>query len=382
MNYKPNNHYSWQQSRNHRKKKKRRNKRPTFLSAFSAKNLILLVVALGIAGSLALLILLTFLGRTLPDPGTLTTRSVSQSTKIFDRTGENLLYEVHGEENRTLVKLAESFCGNKEDLDIDDNGIPLFALQATIAAEDRAFCTHKGFSVKGIARAVLANLRGSRVGGSTLTQQLVKNAILTTEKKYSRKIKELILSVEIERRYSKDEILQIYFNEIPYGSTNYGIQAAAQNYFGKSVTDITLSEAATLAALPQRPTAFLNNPDLLKTRRDWILSSMVDLEFITEAEAEVAVLEEIDIRPRISNIQAPHFVFYVKQLLEEEYGQRQVEEGGLKVITTLDLDKQIIAEEEVEKGVDERSERYEFSNASLVAIDPKSPKAESAKPRN
>ncbi|KKT71537.1 MAG: Penicillin-binding protein, 1A family [Candidatus Uhrbacteria bacterium GW2011_GWE2_45_35] len=339
------------------------------------KNLILLGLALGLAGSIFVLGAFAFISRDLPDPNTLSDRSVSQSTKIYDRTGEHLLYEIHGEENRTLVKLASYFCNDPDntDLELDTNGIPLIAIQASIAAEDRGFCEHHGFSIKGFLRAIRNNLLGGSGGGSTLTQQLVKNAILSGEKKISRKVKELILSVEIERRYSKDEILQIYFNEIPYGSTNYGIESAAQRYFNKSVKDITLSEAAVLAALPQRPTTLLNNPELLLSRRDWILDSMAELGFVSEDEKTSAKAEEIKIENPVSNIDAPHFVFYIKQLLEDELklDSRTVEEGGLKVTTTLDYDLQKIAEEEVNNGVETRGERYDFNNAALVAEDPK-----------
>ncbi len=342
-----------------------------FFSKGNLKNLVLAGVAVLLLSSIGALAALAYVSRNLPDPNSLSERDISQSTKIFDRTGEKLLYEVHGEENRTLVKMQEGFCKDDDDFQTDANGIPLFAIQATIAAEDRAFCTHHGFSIKGVLRAAL--FAGSRGGGSTLTQQLVKNAILSNERTITRKLKELVLSVELERRYTKDEILQIYFNEIPYGSTNYGIESAARNYFGKTVKDLTLGEAATLASLPQRPTSLLNNPDLLLERRNWILSIMVELGFVTSEEAEAAQAEPITIQSQVSNITAPHFVFYVKQLLEDELGfsARDVEEGGLRVTTTLDLDKQQIAEEEVTNGVESRGETYGFTNASLVSLDPK-----------
>jgi len=362
----------------HRHSNLKKNKLKTlknFLTPVVVKNLILVSVALVLIGSIFVLAVFAFISRDLPDPNSLSDRSVSQSTKIYDRTSEHLLYEIHGEENRTLVKLAENFCNDPEvgNLELDPNGIPLIAVQASIAAEDRGFCEHHGFSVKGFLRAVRNNLLGGSGGGSTLTQQLVKNAILTNERKISRKVKELILSIEIERRYSKDEILQIYFNEIPYGSTNYGIESAAQRYFKKSIKDITLSEAAVLAALPQRPSALLNDPDLLRGRRDWILDSMAELGFISEEEKTAAESEEIHLENSVSNIDAPHFVFYVKQLLEEklELDSRTIEEGGLKVVTTLDYDLQKIAEEEVVNGAETRGERYSFNNAALVAEDPK-----------
>ncbi len=335
------------------------------------KNAALAAVALTLLGSIGVLATFAFVSRDLPDPNTLSDRSVVQSTKIYDRTGERLLYEIYGNENRTLAKMQEGFCGGDADVETDPNGIPLFAVQATIAAEDHRFCEHHGFSVTGVLRAAL--FAGGRGGGSTLTQQLVKNAILSNERTIVRKVKELILSIELERRYSKDEILQIYFNEIPYGSTNYGIQAAAQNYLKKSVRDLTLAEAAALAALPQRPTTLLNNPDLLLARRNWILDSMVERGFVTSEQAEAAKGDALNIEPQIVNITAPHFVFYVKELLVDKLGmgQRDVEEGGLKVTTTLDVDKQTIAEEEVVNGVETRGASYGFTNASLVSLDPK-----------
>ncbi len=336
------------------------------------KNLILLCVALGFAFSILLVILIAFASHNLPNPNSLTQRSISQTTKIYDRTGEHVLYEIFGEENRTLKKVQEGFCKDDKNLEMDPNGIPLFALQATIAAEDRKFCSHGGFDLKGIARAVLNNITGNRTGGSTLTQQLVKNAILSNEKTLTRKIKELVLSIELERRYTKDEILQIYFNEIPYGSTYYGIEAAAQNFYQKSVDELSLSQAATLAALPKAPTTYLNNPDRLLARRNYILNEMKDLGFITSEQAESALKEDTTLQPRLTNIDAPHFVLYVKELLEEKYGQRIVEEGGLKVVTTLNWDYQQIAEEEVKKHVEAKGKALKFSNAALVAIDPKS----------
>lgn len=335
------------------------------------KNVILLAIAGGLLGVLTLLGFMAFISRDLPNPNSLTERTISQTTKIFDRTGEHLLYEIFGDENRTLKQIQEGFCGDGSELDLDAEGIPLYALQATIAAEDRNFCSHSGFDFKGFARAVFQNLLGNRVGGSTLTQQLVKNAILSNEKTIIRKAKELVLSLELERRYTKDEILQIYFNEIPYGSTYYGIEAAAQNYFRKSAGELSLAEAVTLAALPKAPTTYLNNPDRLHARRDYILNEMLELEFISQEDHDAAALEETPIESSFSNIDAPHFVLHVKEQLEETYGRRAVEEGGMRVITTLDYDKQIIAEEEVAKGVEELSETYNFSNAALVAIDPK-----------
>lgn len=335
------------------------------------KNVVLALLALGILGSILVLAAFAYVSRDLPDPNSLRDQQVSQTTKIYDRTGEHLLYEIHGEQNRTLVKLQQGFCNSTDPkLTTDPNGIPTYAVQATIAAEDHTFCSHGGFSVTGLARAFL--FAGSRGGGSTITQQLVKNAILTDEKTITRKIKELILSIEMEQHYSKDEILQIYFNEIGYGSSYYGIESAAENYFGKQVKDLSIAEAATLAALPQRPTALAADPKALKDRRDWILGQMSDLGFITTDQRDTAMATDTPITQKaLSNITAPHFVVYVKQLLEDKYGQRDVEEGGLKVITSLDYDKQQAAEQAVTDGVDNNKVRYGLTTAGLVALDPK-----------
>ena len=332
----------------------------------------LILVFLVILGSLLILGIFALASRDLPSPSSLTERKISQTTKIYDRTGEHLLYEIAGNENRTLKQFQSGFCNPSDPkLSLDPKGIPLFAVQATITAEDRNFCEHSGFDVKGFARAVFLNLIGKRVGGSTLTQQLVKNAILSNEKTITRKIKELILSIELEQKYSKDEILQIYFNEIPYGSSYYGIEAAAQNYFGKTTNELSVAEAATLASLPKAPTTYLKNPDMLRTRRDYILEEMQKLNFIDKTTFEKAKSENTPVNIRLTNITAPHFVMDVKSVLEDKYGRRTVEEGGLKVTTTLDYKLQQIAEEEVKNGVEERSEKYGFTNASLVAEDPK-----------
>lgn len=299
--------------------------------------------------------------RDLPDPNKINERTIAQSTKIYDRTGEILLYEIHGDQKRTLINLDQ---------------IPNYAVQATVAVEDKNFYKHKGISFLGIARAIIIDiLRGGKAsqGGSTLTQQFVKNAILTNEKKISRKIKEWVLSYEIERKFSKDEILKMYFNEIPYGSTAYGIESAAMMYFDKSAKDLTLAESAILAALPQAPSYYSpygSHKDELINRQHYILDLMVEQGYITKEQAESAKNEKLNFRQKIDNIKAPHFVFYVKELLSQKYGERMVEQGGLKVITSLDWDKQQIAEEELTKQA-EKNLKYDASNAGLASLDVK-----------
>lgn len=299
--------------------------------------------------------------RNLPDPSHLSQRTANESTKIYDRTGQTLLYEIAGDQKSTAVKLAD---------------LPIYVKQATLVAEDRDFYSHRGFDLRGIARAVFVDiLRGGKVqGGSTITQQLVKNTIVGGEKSISRKMKELILSYRIEQQFSKDEILEMYFNTIPYGSTAYGIEAASNLYFKKSSKDLTIAEATILAALPKAPSylsPYGSHRDELIGRQQYIISEMNELGFLTIDEAERAKKEELTFTPIHDQIIAPHFVFYIREILSERYGERLIETGGLKITTTLDLYKQKIAEEEVAAGAAKNEERYQAKNAALVALDPK-----------
>ncbi len=316
------------------------------------------IIVLGIIFSAGSVI---WISRDLPEPGKLTEREIAQTTKIYDRTGQTVLYEIHGDEQRTIVNLAD---------------LPSYIKNATIAIEDKNFYKHGGISVWGILRGVVwRKLRGLPAqGGSTLTQQFVKNAILSDERTVQRKIKEWLLSYRLEKKYSKDEILQMYFNEIPYGSTAYGVEAAAQKYFGKSAKDITISEAAVLAALPQAPSKYSPygpNKELLLGRRDYILDLMAAQGYISAEDADIAKAQEIKFQSQVSNIKAPHFVMYIKDILSEKYGEKTVEQGGLKITTTLDLYKQGIAEEAIEAQAEKNKENYQATNAALVSIDPK-----------
>ncbi len=331
-------------------------------------NLILGVIALGLFGLLALVILMAWYAKDLPNPNQLSIRDIPQSTKLYDRTGEHLLYEVFNEQNRTLLPLQGGLCNDDPELTLNAEGVPVQALQAIVAMEDWKFCDHQGIRPTSIARAVI--FVGNRGGGSTLTQQLVKNAILTNKRSVSRKVKEILLSIMIERRYSKDEILQMYFNEVSYGSNYYGIETASQKYLDKHAWELTLDESAMFAALIQKPTTYSNNTDLLKARRDRVLDKMVEHGYITEEEAGEAKLKEITLKPRVGNITAPHYVLWVKEQLETEYGQKLVEQGGLQVITSLDYDKQLVAQEVVTANKETKGEAYGFNNAGLVAIDP------------
>lgn len=315
------------------------------------------------AGGIASLAAFAWFSRDLPDPSKILDRKVAQSTTIYDRTGQTILYEIHGEQKRTLIELEE---------------IPEKVKWAAITAEDKDFYKHHGFDFRGILRALWVNLvKGGKIqGGSTITQQFIKNSILSSEKTYTRKIKELVLSYQLERKFTKDQILKMYFNEIPYGSTAYGIQSAAQTYFGKSVKDLDLAEGALLAALPKAPTYYSPNgshKDELVARQKYVLDLMAEQGYITKEEADEA--KKIDILshivPRRENILAPHFVMYVKEILTEKYGEKMVEQGGLKVYTTLDFDKQKIAEDAVKEGAEKNATKYNAKNAALVALDPK-----------
>ncbi|TAL19806.1 PBP1A family penicillin-binding protein [Patescibacteria group bacterium] len=314
-----------------------------------------------VVGGIALAMLFAWVSRALPDPANLASRQVAQSTKIFDREGKELLYEIHGEEKRTIIKLSD---------------VPETVKQATIAIEDKAFYEHKGFRVTSLIRAILVNLiKGRRAqGGSTITQQLVKNAILTGEKTFARKFKELILAYEIERRFSKDQILELYFNQIPYGANAYGIEAAAQTYFGQSARELDLLESALLAALPKAPTYYSpygTHRDELLRRTRLVLDRMAEEGFIGKGEAESAKNSGLlgRVKERREAIKAPHFVFYVRELLTERYGEKMVEQGGLKVLTTLDWKKQQAAEQAVADGI-KKVEDAGGGNAALVALNP------------
>jgi len=316
-----------------------------------------------ILGVLAVGGLFLYYAKDLPNPSKINKRVVAQSTKIYDRTGEHLLYEVHGEEKRTVISSGE---------------IPKVVKSATVSLEDQMFYRHHGVDFQGVIRAAILDvLKGEAAqGGSTITQQFVKNSLLTSEKKLSRKIKELILAVEIEQKFSKDEILQMYLNEIPYGSNAYGIEAAAQTFFGVSARDLTLAQAALLACLPNAPTYYSphgTHTDKLITRWKYALDQMAELGYISAEQADLAKREDIlsQIKPYRANMKAPHFVFYVKEQLVKEFGEEAIENGGFKVYTTLDWDMQQLAEEVVKKGVEENGPKYKFTNAALVAIDPR-----------
>ena len=302
-----------------------------------------------------------YYAKDLPNPQKISERQIVESTKIFDRTGKVLLYDIHGEEKRTVVPFDQ---------------ISQYVKGATVVIEDANFYYHFGLDFRGILRAAYYNLLGRQIsqGGSTITQQLIKKVLLSDERTYSRKIKEAVLALELERKYSKDEILGFYLNQIPYGSNAYGVEAAAQTFFGKSAKDLDLAESATLAALPNAPSRlspYGSHPEELKARQEYILDRMVGFNYITPEEAENAKNEKLVFAHQTQNIKAPHFVMYVKEYLENKYGQDYLEKGGLRVYTTLDWDLQQMAEQVIYDGANSNQKKYAASNAALTAIDPK-----------
>lgn len=303
------------------------------------------------------------IAKELPDPKQfIIGRQISQSTKIYDRSGEVLLYEIYDKEKRTVIPFEE---------------IPDYVKRATVAIEDKNFYSHPAFDWRGMARALTTNILKGRVvqGGSTITQQLAKNAYLTPERTFKRKIKELILSYWIERYYSKDEILNLYLNQIPYGSNAYGIEAASQIYFAKQAKNLSLAEAALLAGLPKAPTYYSpwgTHADELTERKNYVLEQMFGMGFIDQEELERAKKYELKFAPQnIGTIRAPHFVMMVRDYLINKYGEDFIKRGGLKITTTLNWKFQEIAEKTVKEGAERNEKLYKGKNAALVAQDPK-----------
>ncbi len=277
--------------------------------------------------------------RNLPEPTKLSHRDIAQSTKIYDRNGV-LLYEVYHNENRTLVPLKE---------------LPKQVIQATLAAEDAHFYEHDGIDLRGVLFAAYETLIAGKVqGGSTITQQLVKNSLLSNQQTLDRKAREALLALQIERRYSKDEILQMYLNDVPYGGQVYGIQAAARTYFNVDAQKLSIAQTALLAGLTQSPTAyspFVHRQAALE-RQKYVLHLMHKAGFISQVQEDAAKQEELAFASPQVVIKAPWFTLYVKQQLIKQYGEKMVEEGGLRVTTTLDLAKQEIAEQEIRYQLD------------------------------
>ncbi|MDP2860745.1 MAG: PBP1A family penicillin-binding protein [bacterium] len=303
------------------------------------------------------LFILVYFAKDLPSPYRLTDHQTQLSTKIFDRNNE-LLYDVYGNQNRTLVQLTD---------------LPSYVPQATIAIEDKDFYKHQGFDPKGILRAVRQIIFYHNLqGGSTLTQQLIKTVLLSSERTVTRKIKEAILAIQTEKRYTKDEILQMYLNEAPYGGTAWGIQAAAETFFGKNAKDLTLAEAALLTGLPQKPTSYspFTYPEAAKWRQGEVLRRMTEDGYITSGQATAAKKEELKYATPGASLKAPHFVMFVKEKLAEQFDEKTIEEGGLQVFTSLDYKLQEKAQKIVKEEID-KLKGLKVENGAAVVLSPK-----------
>ncbi|MGE3278791.1 MAG: transglycosylase domain-containing protein, partial [Candidatus Altimarinota bacterium] len=327
------------------------------------------LLILAVTGTLMGLIFIITIISDIPDVPTRFNNA--ESTIIYDREG-NILYTIHGEENRQEIPLSE---------------IPKHVIDATIAIEDDQFFEHIGFDIGGILKGFLAEYLGigARRGGSTITQQLVKNTLLSNERTLTRKIKELIISIQLERTYSKNEILSLYLNTIPYGSNAYGVEMASRIFFGKNAKDLTLGEAAILASLPQAPSRYNpygNGKELLMGyfdeegnyvagRKDVVLKRMEDLGYISAEERQQAFDDaaQITFKQYREDIKAPHLVLYVKELLENKFGKEAVETGGIHVYTTIDPVLQKKAEETIAEKMKTYPETYGASNAAVLTVD-------------
>lgn len=298
-----------------------------------------------------------FILKDLPSPTKLSNNTNSYSSQIYDRHGK-LLYTLYGDRNQTFVPLQK---------------IPKQMQEATIAIEDKDFYHHGAVDLRGITRAAYSIFVHKQIeGGSTLTQQLVKNSLLTPERTIQRKVKEVILAFATEVMYSKDKVMEMYLNQVPYGGTSYGVAAGAQTYFGKDVNKLSLAQIAFLAALPQAPSTFSpygSHPEFGKARQVEVLKNMYQQGYITKAEQDKALKEQLTFQKITNPIKAPHFVFYVRDLLIKKYGQQAVEEGGFRVQTSLDMNIQDYAQKVVTEQVAE-VEQYHVGNGAALVTDP------------
>ena len=321
-----------------------------------------LLLAAGIVIFMSAIIIIWLSSLKIPDFHSFENRKIENSIKIYDRTGEILLYDIHRDTKRT-------------DIAYEDMGVNI--KNATVAIEDSEFYNHSGIRITSIIRAVLSNILGTgrTQGGSTITQQLVKNTLLTQKKTYARKIKEWVLAIKIDKTLPKEKILEYYLNEAPYGGNVYGIEEASKTYFNKEAFNLTLTEASYLASIPQSPTLlspYGKNKEKLEARKNLVLNRMLELNFISKTEYDKAQNEIVTFIPQAtSGIKAPHFVFFIKDYLEQKYGNEMVEKGGLKIITTLNYELQEKGEQIVKEGALQNEKNWEGKNAALVAIDPK-----------
>ncbi|MBI2595061.1 MAG: PBP1A family penicillin-binding protein [Candidatus Colwellbacteria bacterium] len=316
----------------------------------------------GVGLSLALVLYVVGIFISLPKPEEITSiLQAAESVQIYDRTGEILLSEAAGDKQRSILPREE---------------IPDHIRQATVAIEDADFYSHGAFEWKGVLRAIVVNITRGRLaqGGSTITQQLARNAFLTPEKTVTRKVKEGVLAVRLEQYYSKDEILDLYLNHIPYGRNYYGVEAASQAFFNKPAKELTLAEAALVAAIPQAPTYYSpwgDHKNELMERKNLVLKRMESEGYIDEERLSATLKEEVKFaRQPVGVVKAPHFVNYVQEYLTQKYGEDVVATSDLKVITSLDWELQEIAEDALRKGVEKNDKRGAGSNGAFMAMDP------------
>jgi 1A family penicillin-binding protein len=338
--------------------------RNNLLARHGARNIALFLLSCAILTSGILLIWVSTFQ--IPSLNTIEERKISQSTKIYDNTGKVLLYDVYQNAKRTIVPFDQ---------------ISQKVKDATISIEDKDFYTHHGFKPTSFLRAIIVNTLsgGYTQGGSTITQQVVKNSLLTGDKSFlggpARKLKEIVLALKLDRTIPKDQILSMYLNENPYGGSIYGIEEASEAFFGKSANDLTLAEAAYLAALPQAPSYYSPYGKHLKEltdRKNLVLKEMLNDGKISQPEYKVAMDEKVEFLPQSSKgIKAPHFVMFVKDYLEKKYGADVLEQGGLKVTTTLNYDWQAKAELIAKTYADANEKNFNGSNDAFVALDPK-----------
>jgi 1A family penicillin-binding protein len=316
-----------------------------------------LLIVLGIAG----LLYFAVIAAQLPSEGEISNIRIPDSTKIYDRTGQVLLYDLAQDQKRTVVPLSD---------------IPDSLKQATIDIEDQRFYTEPGIDLKGIIRAVFVDLTSGSLaqGGSTITQQLARNTFLSPNRTLTRKIKETLLAVKINHYYSKDKVLELYLNQIPYGPTIYGVETASEDYFGKPVNELTLGESAVLASLPKAPSRYSpwgSHVDELMARQRLVLQKMYENGHITKDQLTAAENEQITFQQQYRGMKAPHFVVMVEEYLAQKYGEDVLQKGNLKITTTLDWDLQQAAEKAVSEGAARNAQLYDGKNAALVAEDPK-----------
>ncbi len=321
------------------------------------RRILAIVAVLTLVGAAAAGAVFVYYTRDLPRPEKFSEKNTIQSTKIYDRTGTILLYEIYGEEKRDWV---------------DFDQIPESLKKMAIAAEDKNFYeNHIGIDIEGITRSFLTYFKTGKItGGSTIPQQLTRSTFLTNEKTAQRKIREIVMAIELTRRYSKDDVLEWYLNQVPFGQNTYGIGAASINYFKKHVSELDLAQQATLISLIQAPSYYPNHFDELMDRKNYVLNRAIEDGYLSGEEVESAKNIEVVFTKKTTEIKAPYFTLWVKQILEQEYGKKYLEESGLTVITSLDWNMQQTAETALSEGVN-ANRAYYAHNGALTAIDPK-----------